>query len=203
MASRLRAQTAAPARITWPTSHGEPTSTSRAGNPIMRRTLPWLVVALLALAGAPSSAVGAPAKVVTIGVIAPLDAGLTSFGHGIRDSVELAVKQANDAKVVPGWTIKVRALDDSSDPAKGARAAKKLATDPDGGRGRGPVQLRRCGAGTATARAGGHRARLAVEHAHLAHPRRRSRRPSAPIRVVLPYGGERLAAGRVPCRTAP
>ena len=63
-------------------------------------------------------------------MIAPLDAGLTSFGQGIRDSVELAVKQANDAKVVPGWTIKVRGLDDSSDPAKGARAAKKLATDP-------------------------------------------------------------------------
>ena len=40
------------------------------------------------------------------------------------------MQQANDAKVVPGWTIKVRGLDDSSDPAKGARAAKKLATDP-------------------------------------------------------------------------
>jgi branched-chain amino acid transport system substrate-binding protein len=69
-------------------------------------------------------------RVVTIGVIAPLDAGLTSFGQGIRDSVELAVQQANEQNAVPGWTIKVRALDDSSDPAKGARAAKKLAADP-------------------------------------------------------------------------
>ena len=94
-----------------------------------------LVVGLLTLA-LPAGAVGVSgaaepkAHVVTIGVIAPLDAGLTSFGQGIRDSVELAVKEANDENAVPGWTIKVRALDDSSDPAKGVRAARKLAADP-------------------------------------------------------------------------
>jgi branched-chain amino acid transport system substrate-binding protein len=84
------------------------------------------------LAVSTTPAVGADSKprVVTIGVIAPLDAGLTSFGRGIRNSVELAVAQANAADLLPGWTIKVRALDDSSDPVKGAKAAKKLAADP-------------------------------------------------------------------------
>ena len=77
-----------------------------------------------------AGAAEAKPRVVTIGVIAPLDAGLTSFGQGIRDSVELAVEQANEADAIPGWTIQVRALDDSSDPVKGVRAAKKLAADP-------------------------------------------------------------------------
>jgi branched-chain amino acid transport system substrate-binding protein len=66
---------------------------------------------------------------VTIGVVAPLDGGLTSFGAGIRNSVQLAVVQANEQKAIPGWTIKLRALDDSSDPVKGRAAAKKLAAD--------------------------------------------------------------------------
>ena len=57
-------------------------------------------------------AAAAPAKpTVTIGVIAPVDGGLTSFGQGIRDSVELAVAQANKKKAIPGWTIKVKVLD--------------------------------------------------------------------------------------------
>jgi branched-chain amino acid transport system substrate-binding protein len=99
----------------------------------MRRTLSFIVagaVGALVLAAAPAGAGAAKPRVVTIGVIAPIDGGLTSFGQGIRDSVELAVEQANDAKAIPGWKIKVRTLDDSSDPVKGARAAKKLAADP-------------------------------------------------------------------------
>jgi branched-chain amino acid transport system substrate-binding protein len=64
---------------------------------------------------------------VTIGVIAPIDGGLTSFGLGIRNSVELAVKQANDDGRIPGWNVKLKALDDSSDPAKGKADAAKLA----------------------------------------------------------------------------
>ncbi|MFI5046834.1 MAG: branched-chain amino acid ABC transporter substrate-binding protein, partial [Acidimicrobiia bacterium] len=77
----------------------------------------------------PAAAADSPARVVTIGVVAPLDAGLTSFGRGIRNSVQLAVDQANTANLLPGWTIKVRALDDSSDPKLGVRAAKKLVAD--------------------------------------------------------------------------
>lgn len=69
-------------------------------------------------------------KVIKIGVIAPLDAGLTDFGHGIKNSVQLAVDRANASGAIPGYTLQVEAVDDSSDPAIGEAAAKKLAADP-------------------------------------------------------------------------
>jgi branched-chain amino acid transport system substrate-binding protein len=70
------------------------------------------------------------AKVVTIGVIAPLDNGLTDFGRGIASSVQLAVDEANERNAIPGYRIAVEALDDSSDPAVGEQAATTLAADP-------------------------------------------------------------------------
>src|SRR5215208_227582 len=69
-------------------------------------------------------------RVATIGVVAPLDEGQIEFGRGIRNAVELAVDAANERDAIPGWRIEVRALDDSSDPAKGKRAAEDLAADP-------------------------------------------------------------------------
>lgn len=84
---------------------------------------------LLVAAGGGAGAASAD-KTVTIGVIAPVDGGLTSFGQGIRDSVQLAVQQANKAKAIPGWTIAVKVLDDSSDGAKGTTAAAAMVADP-------------------------------------------------------------------------
>jgi branched-chain amino acid transport system substrate-binding protein len=72
---------------------------------------------------------GSDGKVVKIGVIAPLDAGLTSFGHGIENSVRLAVDQANAEDAITGWEIEVDAQDDSSDPVIGAQAAETIAGD--------------------------------------------------------------------------
>jgi branched-chain amino acid transport system substrate-binding protein len=102
---------------------------------MLRRTASGVVAAALAVAAFSGVAAATDSEqetkgVVTIGVVAPLEGGLTSFGRGIRDSVRLAVRQANDAEVLPGWTIKVRAVDDSSDPARGMRAARKLVSDP-------------------------------------------------------------------------
>jgi len=68
-------------------------------------------------------------KVVTIGVIAPLDAGLTAYGRGIANSVQLAADEANAAGAIPGYTIEVVALNDSSDPEVGRAAAEELAAD--------------------------------------------------------------------------
>jgi branched-chain amino acid transport system substrate-binding protein len=90
------------------------------------------IVAALSLGAAglaAGSAAAASSRTATIGVIAPIDGGLTSFGLGIRNSVQLAVDQANEQHAIPGWTLKVRALDDSSDPAKGKAAAATLAAD--------------------------------------------------------------------------
>ena len=44
-------------------------------------------------------------KVAKIGVIAPLSGDLAALGKGIQHSVELAVKQANEKKAIPGWTL--------------------------------------------------------------------------------------------------
>lgn len=68
-------------------------------------------------------------QVLRIGVIAPLDDGLTSFGHGIENSVQLAVDQANEAEAIEGWEIEVAAEDDSSEPELGAEAAETVAAD--------------------------------------------------------------------------
>jgi branched-chain amino acid transport system substrate-binding protein len=82
---------------------------------------------------APSNTVVAPpasAVNVKIGVIAPIDGGLTSFGRGIRNSVALAVSQANNTNLVPGVNFVMDARDDSSTPSIGAAAAASLAQDP-------------------------------------------------------------------------
>jgi len=96
-----------------------------------------LLVAPLLLAAAcggskseTSSNGGAPSKVVKIGVIAPLSGDLTAVGTGIKNSVDLAVKQANAQNKVPGWKIELAAEDDAAKPDVGAQAASKLASDP-------------------------------------------------------------------------
>lgn len=65
-------------------------------------------------------------RVVAIGVISPQVAGLTDFGRGILHSVELAVAEANASGAVPGWTLKVVALDDSSNGENGKAAAATM-----------------------------------------------------------------------------
>ncbi len=102
-----------------------------------RRGLAAVVVGPLLLAaacgGSKSETSGggqAPSKVVKIGVIAPLSGDLTAVGTGIKNSVDLAVKQANAQNKVPGWKIELAAEDDAAKPDVGAQAASKLASDP-------------------------------------------------------------------------
>ncbi|HQV90241.1 MAG TPA: branched-chain amino acid ABC transporter substrate-binding protein, partial [Phycicoccus sp.] len=70
-------------------------------------------------------------KVAKIGVIAPLSGDLAALGKGIQHSVELAVKQANEKKAIPGWTLEVSAQDDEAKPDVGKNAATKLSGDAD------------------------------------------------------------------------
>jgi branched-chain amino acid transport system substrate-binding protein len=70
-----------------------------------------------------------PEHVVKIGVLAPLNAGLVEFGTGIRNSVQVAVDQANTKHAIPGWKIDLVAVNDSSDPPTAAGAAT-LVADP-------------------------------------------------------------------------
>jgi branched-chain amino acid transport system substrate-binding protein len=98
----------------------------------MRHRTVAIVVTAMALLSttAGSTVAGAHGeKVVKIGVIAPLDGGLVEFGAGIRNSVQLAIDQANKNKVIPGWEIELVAVDDSSDAAIGVANAPQLVDD--------------------------------------------------------------------------
>ncbi len=69
-------------------------------------------------------------KVVKIGVVAPLTGKLSAMGLGIKNSVDLAVNQANKSNTVPGWTIQLVAEDDQASPDTGQNAATQLLADP-------------------------------------------------------------------------
>ena len=66
---------------------------------------------------------GTAKKVAKIGVIAPLSGDLSALGLGIRNSVDLAIRQANEAKAIPGWTLELAPEDDEAKPDVGKKAA--------------------------------------------------------------------------------
>lgn len=65
-------------------------------------------------------------KVAKIGVIAPLSGDLSALGLGIKNGVDLAIKQANAAKKISGWTLEIDPQDDQATANVGATAATKL-----------------------------------------------------------------------------
>ncbi|MCZ0989750.1 branched-chain amino acid ABC transporter substrate-binding protein [Streptomyces diastatochromogenes] len=67
---------------------------------------------------------------VTIGVDAPLTGDLSALGLGIRNSVDLAAKQANKKNYVKGITFKVESLDDQAQPSSGQTNATKFVGEP-------------------------------------------------------------------------
>jgi len=72
---------------------------------------------------------GTATKVAKIGVIAPLSGDLSAMGLGIKNSVDLAIKQANASNAIPGWKLELAAEDDQATPDVGKNAATKLASD--------------------------------------------------------------------------
>ncbi len=72
---------------------------------------------------------GSGGTTVTIGIDAPLTGDLSALGLGIKNSVDLAAKQANEKKYVDGITFKIEALDDQAQPSSGQQNATKLVAD--------------------------------------------------------------------------
>ncbi|MDG4857730.1 branched-chain amino acid ABC transporter substrate-binding protein [Streptomyces sp. T-3] len=68
---------------------------------------------------------------VTIGVDAPLTGSLSALGLGIKNSVDLAVKNANKNNEVPGVTFKVSVKDDQALPGPGKQNATQLVNDKE------------------------------------------------------------------------
>ena len=95
-----------------------------------------LMIASLALSAcgsrnSPSTSANDGNKTAIIGIMAPLSGDLSALGLGIQHSVELAVKQANASKAIPGWTLKVEAKDDEAKPDVGKNAATAFASEPN------------------------------------------------------------------------
>lgn len=69
------------------------------------------------------------ARQVTLGVIAPLSGDLSALGLGIQNSVDLAIKQANESGELGNVEIVIDAQDDQATPDVGQQAASLLSDD--------------------------------------------------------------------------
>ncbi|MCA1711214.1 MAG: branched-chain amino acid ABC transporter substrate-binding protein [Actinobacteria bacterium] len=102
---------------------------------LLRLTAPLLIGALaLTACGSDKESSsggegGGSSKTLTIGVVAPLTGDLAAIGQGIKNGVDLAVKQANEKKTVKGVTLKLDAQDDTAKADVGATVAAKLVAD--------------------------------------------------------------------------
>ncbi len=99
---------------------------------LVRVAAPLLIGALVLSACGSSKEKGADggeSKTLTIGVIAPLTGDLSAIGLGIKNGVDLAIKQANEKKTVAGYTLKLNAQDDTAKADVGATVAAKLVAD--------------------------------------------------------------------------
>jgi branched-chain amino acid transport system substrate-binding protein len=74
---------------------------------------------------------GSGSHTVVIGLSAPLTGPLSALGLGMKNSVDLAVKQANAANKVKGWTIKFDPQDDQGDANVGGTVAAHLSSESD------------------------------------------------------------------------
>lgn len=104
----------------------------------LMRILALLAVAGLVLAGCGSddeegggdeNGDAVATKTVKIGLISPLSGSLSALGLGMKNSADLAIKQANAAKKVKGWNIVFAPEDDTAKADIGAQVATKLASD--------------------------------------------------------------------------
>jgi len=68
-------------------------------------------------------------KVAKIGVIAPLSGDLSALGLGIKNGVDLAIRQANESNKINGWKLELAAEDDTATANVGATVAAKLKSD--------------------------------------------------------------------------
>ncbi len=65
-----------------------------------------------------------------IGLVAPFAGRYREVGEEVIYAIRLAVREANAAGGIGGYTVELMALDDGGDPARAAEQAHKLATDP-------------------------------------------------------------------------
>jgi branched-chain amino acid transport system substrate-binding protein len=88
------------------------------------------LAATAALAGAIGLAVAQDKKVVKVAYVGPLTGPNTAMGIGTRNSIELAIREANATNTLP-FRIELVSETDDSKPSTGVAAVQKLCNDPD------------------------------------------------------------------------
>lgn len=84
---------------------------------------------VVAAAGAIAGVVPAHAQDIKLGVIAGMSGPGTSYGIGIRQGAEMAVKEINAAGGIKGRKIALVVVDDASNPAQSVTAMQRLASE--------------------------------------------------------------------------
>jgi ABC-type branched-subunit amino acid transport system substrate-binding protein len=77
-----------------------------------------------------SSCLPVTRPVVKIGLVAAFEGRYRNLGYEVIYAVRLAVREANEAGGVAGYSVELVALDDSGDRELAAGQVRKLATDP-------------------------------------------------------------------------
>jgi len=96
-----------------------------------RVALPVMLALLLLTAGCTGSdGEAGGGKVVKVGLIEALSGRNQEPGQGVRNAVELAIREANQRGSVRGWKLELLAKD-AGDPESAAKAAAELAADPE------------------------------------------------------------------------
>jgi len=108
--------------------------------PSLRSHVSFAVAALIAMLAAgcaqQSSApgTGGTSNVIKIGIDLPLSGADASIGVPTQYGAQLAIRQANEHRLVPGFTLEAYVLDDAvngvHDPAQGAKNIQTLGADP-------------------------------------------------------------------------
>jgi ABC-type branched-subunit amino acid transport system substrate-binding protein len=91
---------------------------------------PALALGLCLAACLAAGCVPVTRPVLKIGLVAPFEGRYRDVGYEVIYAVRLAVREANAAGGVAGYSIELTALDDSGDAASAAEQARKLGTDP-------------------------------------------------------------------------
>ena len=88
------------------------------------------LVCVAGVAGWMAMAAPAVAQDIKLGVVAGMSGPGTSYGIGIKQGAEMAVKEINAAGGIKGRKISLIVVDDASNPAQSVTAVQRLANEP-------------------------------------------------------------------------
>jgi len=87
------------------------------------------LIGVVTVAGSLAAAFSATAQDIKLGVVAGMSGPGTSYGIGIRQGAEMAVKEINAAGGIKGRKISLVVVDDASNPAQSVTAMQRLANE--------------------------------------------------------------------------